>query len=349
VPARTPTQRNVDTVLPDDYLQVFSQLKHEVNAARLEAHVAVTQRLLRLYHVFGSTLSERQTNEAWGSKVVATLSADLRREFPGMSGLSERNLIYTRSFAQAWPDPTALDGPLGQVQWGHIIVMLDKLHDREVRDWYAERIANSGWSRAVFTHQIKSRLHERIGAAPSNFPATLADEDNDYTAQLLKDPYNFDFLGITERIAERDLEQRLMNSVQEFLLELGDGFALYKRQHRFILGGKEFVIDLVFFNVLQNRFVIVELKIDEFEPGHVGQIQFYVEWAERHLRQATHLPTVGILLVAGKADVVVRYALAASTTPLAVATYTYDKLPTAARRDLPSNDRLRKAVLPPAT
>jgi predicted nuclease of restriction endonuclease-like (RecB) superfamily len=170
-----------------------------------------------------------------------------------MSGLSERNLIYMRSFAQAWPDPTALEGPLGQVQWGHMIVMLDKLHDRQVRECYAERIANSGWSRAVLTHQIKSRLHERIGAAPSNFPATLADEDSDYTAQLLKDPYNFDFLGITERIAERDLEQRLMNSVQEFLLELGDGFALYKRQDRFMLGGKEFVIDLVFFNVLQNR------------------------------------------------------------------------------------------------
>jgi predicted nuclease of restriction endonuclease-like (RecB) superfamily len=330
------------------YAMLLADLTQHVRAARVRAHVAVNNELLLLYWRIGSTLSERRASEVWGSKVAGRLANDLRREFPDMTGLSVRNLAYMKSFAEAWPSAAIVQQPVAQLPWGHVTVLMDKLNDQVMREWYAAQAVMAGWSRAVLLNQIKSRLHERIGAAPTNFDASLPDESSELTAQLVKDPYHFGFLAMTGRLAERDLEQRLMTRIQDFLLELGDGFALYKRQHRFAVGSKEFVIDLVFFNVLQSRFVILELKVDEFEPAHLGQLQFYVEWAERHLRRPHHLPTVGILLVADKDDVVVRYALAASTSPLAVATYTYDKLPSGERSELPSNDRLRKAMMPPS-
>ena len=135
-----------------------------------------------------------------------------------------------------------------------------------------------------------------------------------------------------------------MDRLQRFLLELGAGFSLYGRQFRFALGGDEFVMDLVFFNVVHDRFVIVELKIGRFDPAQLGQLQFYVEWAERHLRQDRHQPTIGILLVEDRNDLVVRYALAAAQAPLAVATYTYETLPADARRELPAETELTDAV-----
>jgi predicted nuclease of restriction endonuclease-like (RecB) superfamily len=345
MPSRSPQRKTyeVDT-FTEDYVEVLAALKREIRSAQVRAHSRVNQELLGLYSTIGSALAQRRNEQAWGGKALARLAADLRKEFPHMTGFSERSLLYMRTFAETWPRSTLAQQAAAQMPWGHVMVLLDKLDTLELRDWYAGQAAEFGWSRAVLLNQIKSGAHERAGAAPSNFGTALAAEPSELTAQLVKDPYNFAFLGLSGKIAERDLEQRLMNRIQEFLLELGDGFALYKRQHRFTVGRKEFVIDLVFFNVTQNRFVVVELKVEEFEPEHLGQLQFYVEWAERHLKKPHHLPTVGILLVADKEDIVVRYALAASTSPIAVATYTYDKLPAATRKAFPSTDRLRDAA-----
>jgi predicted nuclease of restriction endonuclease-like (RecB) superfamily len=345
VPSRNPKHQTPDLdTFAADYVEVLTALKREIRNAQVRAHLRVNQELIGLYARIGSALAKRRGEQAWGGKALARLAADLRREFPDMTGFSERNLLYMRTFAETWSPESFAQQAVAQMPWGHVTVLLDRLNTIELRNWYAGHAAEFGWTRAVLLNQIKSRAHERVGAAPSNFAAVLAAEPSELTAQLVKDPYNFAFLGLSGKVAERDLEQQLMNRIQEFLLELGDGFALYKRQHRFTVGRKEFVIDLVFFNVTQNRFVIVELKIDEFEPEHLGQLQFYVEWAERHLKRAHHLPTVGILLVADKEDIVVRYALAASTSPIAVATYTYDKLPAATRKELPSTERLRNAA-----
>jgi predicted nuclease of restriction endonuclease-like (RecB) superfamily len=328
-------------VVPADYATVLAELKDAVRSARLRAHRAVNNELLGLYWTIGRTLVERRKDEGWGTSLVAKLATDLRAEFPDMTGLSPRSLAYMRSFAVAWPDQV-LQQPAAKLPWGHIMVLLDRLDDTDQRDWYADRAVANGWSRAVLLNQIKSKFHARIGAAPTNFIEVLGDTDLD--AQLVKDPYNFEFLGLTERVDERILEQRLMDRIQEFLLELGEGWSLYARQRRFTVGSKDFIADLIFFNVEHRRFVVCELKVDEFDPAYLGQLQFYVEWAERHLRKADHQPTVGILLVASKDEVVVRYALAASTSPLAVATYTFDALPAEARRELKSTTGLSGAV-----
>jgi predicted nuclease of restriction endonuclease-like (RecB) superfamily len=328
-------------VAPAAYAQVLDQLKVAVRSARMKAHRAVNTELIGLYWTIGRTLGERRRDEGWGSKVVERLAADLRAEFPDMTGLSSRSLVYMQTMASVWPDAITQQ-PVARLPWGHITVLLDRLDDTPTRDWYAKRAVANGWSRAVLLNQIKSHLHERIGAAPTNFVDVLGDSELD--AQLVKDPYNFEFLGLTERVEERVFEQRLMDRIQEFLLELGEGWSLYARQRRFMVGTKEFIADLIFFHVEYRRFVVCELKVDEFDPAHLGQLGFYVEWAERHLRKPEHQPTVGILLVASKEEVVVRYALAASTAPLAVATYTFERLPAKTRKQMKATRNLPAAV-----
>jgi len=162
---------------------------------------------------------------------------------------------------------------------------------------------------------------------------------------LVRDPYLFDFLELTERVAERELEAALMARLQAFLLELGHGFAFVGRQYHFEVGDDDFYIDLLFFNWAQSRFVVVELKVGPFQPGYLGQLGFYVAWVDDNLRnRERHAPTVGILLCAGRNDRVVRYSLASASAPLAVADYTYDALPAGVRDAVPAAAEIARAV-----
>ncbi|MGB7964314.1 MAG: PDDEXK nuclease domain-containing protein [Propionicimonas sp.] len=162
--------------------------------------------------------------------------------------------------------------------------------------------------------------------------------------QLVKDPYVFDFLTLTERAAERDLEDALIANLQRFLLELGHGFAFVARQYRFTVAGDDFGIDLLFFNYVQNRFVVFELKVDKFRPSHAGQLGMYVAWVQQNLAGPSHRDTIGILVCADRNAAVVHYALASATAPMAVSTYTYDQLPVQEQQSLPSEADLSTII-----
>lgn len=262
-----------------------------------------------------------------------------------MRGLSRSNLKYMRQMASVWPRTAIGQQPVGRLPWGHITVLLDKLDSLDERNWYAARAAEHGWSRNVLAHQIAGELHRRIGAAPSNFPDHLPPDESDLAQQLVRDPYVFDFLDFTDRVAERELEAALMARLETFLLELGHGFAFVGRQYHFTVDGDDFYIDLLFFNWTQSRFVVVELKVGRFEPEHAGKLGFYVSWVDENLRiPDRHGATIGILLCAGRNDNVVRYSLAGAPAPLAVANYTYDTLPAPIRELVPTDNELASAV-----
>ncbi len=263
-----------------------------------------------------------------------------------MKGWSARNLRYMRHFAAAVPDGAIGQQAVAQLPWGHITVLLDRLDDPVVRDWYALRCAESGWSRAVLLDRVKCQLHLREGSAPSNFASALPRADAALAQELAKDPYTFDFLGLTREAAERDLETGLVDRIEHFLLELGTGFAFIARQYRFEVDGDDFIIDLLFFHYIQSRLVVVELKIDKFRPEHVGQLGMYVAWVDERLRQPSHLPTIGILICADKNNSVVRYSLAASGAPMAVASFSYDALPEPEQATLPAPEALVGVVEP---
>lgn len=309
-------------LVPDDYAVTLDNLKQYVHAARLRVQRRANSELLQLWWHIGRTIHDRQAKEAWGTNVLARLAADLRAEFPSMKGFSPANLAYMRRFAAAWPEREAiLQQPVGELPWGHVVLLLDKLDDQGLRDWYAAKDAHHGWSRAVLGHQIATRLHEREAAAPSNFAGVLERPDSDQAQELTKDPYALQFLAIDGDATERELEQRMVERILDTMRELGPGLAFVGRQLHFDVDGDDYYLDLLFFHVEQLRYVVIELKMTKFDPRDAGQLGFYVALVEDRMRKPQHAPTVGILLVADKNETVVRYALAGTTQPVAVSRY----------------------------
>jgi predicted nuclease of restriction endonuclease-like (RecB) superfamily len=268
-----------------------------------------------------------ESAEGWGTRVIDRLSDDLHAAYPDMRGLSRSKIRYMRQMAAAWPEDAIGQQPAGQLPWGHVMVPLDKLDEPAARDCYARAAVAGGWTRNVLLNQIKGRARDRVGAAPSNFELTLPGEDSELAGQIAKDPYVFDFLGLSGRVAERDLEQALVGQLRATLLELGTGFSFVGQQVHLDVGGDDFYIDLLFFHIPQVRYVVVELKIGKFEPDFAGQLGFYIAAVDDRLRDpAKHAPTVGILMCGDRNDTVVRYALIGATQPMAVAGSTDDAL-----------------------
>lgn len=253
--------------------------------------------------------------------MIDRLADDLRREFPEMKGLSRSNLKNIRRFAEAWPDGSIGQQAVGQLPWGHVVLLFEELADQRLRSWYAIEDVRNGWSRAVLLNQIKGCLHERVGAAPSNFAEVMAPEDSELVKELVKDPYDFEFAGLSVRVSERELEDGLVANVERLLTELGRGFALYGRQYHLEVGGQDFYINLLFYNVPLHRFVVVELKIDHFKPEYAGQLNFYVQAIDGELAGEMDSPTIGILICGDRNESVVRYAIKGVTSPIAVSRY----------------------------
>jgi predicted nuclease of restriction endonuclease-like (RecB) superfamily len=332
-----------DLALPNGYTDLLGELKNRVRAARIQALRTVNTQLIELYWSIGKTILERQEIEEWGSKVMSRLAEDLRAEFPDMKGLSRSNLFYMRGFATAWPEPIVQQA-VGQLPWGHITVLLDKLDSPKARSWYASAAVEYGWSRNVLLNMIMNKTLQRTGAAPSNFVQRLVGPDSELAQQVAKDPYNFEFLGLSGEVAERDLEHALTSRITETLRELGPGFSFVGRQVHFDVDGDDFYVDLLFFHIEQSRYVVIELKTGKFQPEYAGKLNFYVALVDDMLRRAHHNETIGILICGTKNDRSVRYSLGRSTSPMAVAAYTYDKLPAAEQKALPDEGHLVAAL-----
>ncbi len=305
--------------LPLDYASLLNELKERIRKERLRVVLAANAAMVLLCWDVGRVILERQQREGWGAKVIDRLSADLRREFPDMQGLSPRNLKYMRAFAAAWPEHQIVQEVLAQIAWYHNIALLDKLDDPTVRLWYARKAREEGWSRNVLVLQIERRLHERQGQAVTNFSVTLPPPDSDMAAQVFKDPYLFDFLGTADPRREREVEQALVDHIQRFLLELGAGFAFVGRQVLLEVGDRDFYVDLLFYHLKLRCFVVVELKAGVFEPAHVGQMNLYLSAVDDLMRHPDDEPTIGLLLCKGKDRLVVEYALRDLQKPIGVA------------------------------
>jgi predicted nuclease of restriction endonuclease-like (RecB) superfamily len=227
--------------LPSDYVVVLKDLKTRVRTAQLKAATQVNRELVALYLHIGARIGERQESGGWGDKIVERLAADLRAEFPEVSGFSRANVFYMRQVHRAWSSAEpSVQQLVGQIPWGHHLVLLAKLPDLATRTFYLRQTAIQGWSRAVLTLQIESKLHVRAGKAVTNFDRTLPPPDSDLAQQLLKDPYTFDFLTVGPKVRERELEQGFYLSAVDDLFRHPDdkptiGLLLCKEKNRVIV------------------------------------------------------------------------------------------------------------------
>ena len=334
-----------NAVLPDGYPAFLSGLKVRIREARVRAALSVNRELILLYWEIGRDILQRQQEEGWGAKVIEQLSTDLRKEFPDVKGFSPRNLKYMRSFAEAWPDPVFVQQVAAQIPWFHNCVILDKLSNREFREWYIHKTIENGWSRNVLVHQIESGLIEREGRAVTNFSSALPAPQSDLARAMLKDPYIFDFLGIGEDAAERELERALLDHIREFLLELGVGFAFVGSQYRLDVGGKDFSIDLLFYHLKLRSYVVIDLKIGEFLPEYAGKMNFYLSAVDDLLRHLDDNPSIGIVLCKSRNRIIAEYALRDMEKPIGVAGYELTtSLPEDLRGRLPTVDELEEEL-----
>ena len=328
-------------VPPDAYERFLADLKTLIKTSQIKAALAVNSELIQLYWKIGQDILQRQQQEGWGSKVIERLSQDLKREFPNMKGFSPRNLKYMRALAEAYPDEQIVLRLIAQIPWGHNQSLLNKLSTLDQRLWYAQKSIENGWSRNILELQIDSNLIARQGGASHNFDRTLPPEQSDLTQNLLKDPYNFEFLTLEQAARERELEQAIVQRIRDFLLELGVGFAFVGNQYRLEVDGDEFFIDLLLYHIKLHRYVVVELKVTDFKPEYVGKMNFYITAVNELLCGDRDDPTIGIILCRSKKKTVVEFALGTVQNPIGVSTYRLsDELPAALQESLPTIEQL---------
>jgi len=310
-----------ESVPIDDYIEILSNLKKQIQEAQIKATVAVNKELIRLYWVVGNTISQKEKQSEWGEKIISKLSSDLRHAFPHMKGFSSRNLLYMRQFADAYPDFAITQQAVAQIPWGHNILLLTKLKDSSQRLWYAKKTIENGWSRSMLLIWIENNLHGREGKSITNFKDTLPLPQSDLAQQMTRDPYCFEFLSMEEDFKERELEQELIDHIQKLLSEFGRGFAFVGRQCSIDVDGKEFIIDLLFYHTILHCYVVVDLKTQEFQPEHAGKMNFYLGAVDRFLKTEHDNPSIGLILCRSKSKIQVEIALQDIRKPIGVSDY----------------------------
>ncbi len=327
------------------YEEFLRKLKERIRNAQVKAALAVNQELVLLYWQIGKEILYRQQQQGWGSKVISRLATDLRKAFPDVKGFSSRNLLYMRAFAEAYPDETIVQQVVALIPWGHNVRILDGVKTSEERMWYIQQTIQYGWSRNSLIHQMDSHLYRRQGNAITNFGRVLPDPQSELAQQVVKNPYSFDFLSLGKAALERDLESALIQHIREFLLELGVGFSFVGSQYPLVVDGKEYRIDLLFYHFRLHCFVVIDLKVVEFEPEFSGKMNFYVSAVDDLLRGANENPTIGIILCRTKSKTVAEYALRDVHKPIGISTYHMGTaLPEEFQRSLPTLEDLEEEM-----
>lgn len=330
---------------PEGYADWLVELKTRIHTAQQRATLAVNRELVLLYWQIGRDILARQTEQGWGAKVIERLAHDLRTAFPEMKGFSRANLMYMRAFAKAWPDAGIVQQPVGQLPWGHNLVLLTQLKDPQQRLAYAQSAITHGWSRNMLNIHIETRLLERSGKAVTNFETRLPKPQSDLARESLKDPYRLDFLGLGREAGEREIENALVKHVTEFLLELGAGFAFVGRQVLLDVGGDDFFIDLLFYHLKLRCYIVIELKGGKFKPEHLGQLGFYLTAVDRQIKSEHDNPTIGLLLCKSKNKIVAEYALGDKIQPMGIAEYKLlESLPAELQTRLPSIEQIEREL-----
>ena len=333
--------------MSDSYLDFIEAIKKEIENQRLKVVLNANSSMISLYWNIGKAILQKQEEEGWGAKVIDRMAKDLKDAFPDMSGFSPRNIKYMRKFAECWPDFEIVQRVVAQIPWRTNRMLLDKLDTQEERIWYAHKTIENGWSSTILDLQIQSKLIERTGKSVNNFPVALPPADSDMANQIFKDPYLFDFLGTDMPRREVEIERKLTEHIQNFLLELGQGFAFVGRQVHLEVGGDDFYIDLLFYHLKLRCYVVIELKACDFEPGFISQLNMYQNVVNDILRHPSDNPTIGLLLVKGKNQTVVEYSLAGYQNPIGVAEWKNQMvkaLPEELKSSLPSIEEIEKEL-----
>lgn len=356
------------------YRKWITAVSKRFRQSQLKAAVKVNGEMLRFYWGLGRDISLLSKEADYGSNFYKTISGDLKDVFPDIKSFSPTNLKYMRYFYEMYPDieirqqtadalaipedrPQLVDGfdqtenrpqPVDDLEmifyipWGHNRMILDKCKGNpEKALFYVKKTLENNWSRAVLMNFLDTDLYERQGKAITNFSLTLPAEQSELAQAITKDPYNFDFISIREKYDEKELKDALMDNIERFLMELGNGFAYAGREVELNIGKTENFIDLLFYNYKLHCFVVIEVKIGEFKSADMGQLGTYMVAVNHQMKGEKDEPTLGLIICKSRDSVKARYALEASSQPMGIAVYDINRfLPEDYRSSLPTIEEI---------
>ena len=312
----------------NEYKEWIGELKQRIRQSQIKAAVKVNTELLRLYWSIGRDIVRLKAEAKWGTNIMSQISLDLKEEFSNLGGFSETNLRYIKRFylfyGQNQPQVGAkikskkqeviqpqveaeILEAIFNIPWGHQKHIITKAKSTNEALFYVQKTIKQGWSRNILINYMSANLFETEGKAISNFKNTLPALQSDLAQQTLKDPYNFDFLTLRDSYLERELEDALTDNITKFLIELGNGFAYVGRQVRLEIGGDEFFIDLLFYHLKLRSYVVIELKVTEFKVEYISQVQKYMNYIDKNIKEMSNNNTMGILICKRENKFVIEY------------------------------------------
>jgi predicted nuclease of restriction endonuclease-like (RecB) superfamily len=328
-----------------EYRDFLADLKGRIHAAQMRSALAANAEMIGLYWYIGRSIIQLQQEKPWGNAVVKQLSADLIKAYPGISGFSRTNLFAMRQMVLFFdPQSKIVPQAVGQLPWGHIRVILAKIKDLTIADFYLKGTVAYGWSRDILVMQIEQRLHEREGKSVTNFQTALPKPQSDLAQQTLKDPYIFDFMTLAKDAKEQEIERQLIQHIAHFLMELGKGFAFMGSQYPMHINNKDYFLDLLFYHVNLRCFVVIELKKGEFKPEYAGKVNFYLSAVDDLMRGEHDNPSIGIILCKNRDKLDVEYALRDINKPIGVSAFQFNEMPVHIQSQLPTVEELEQEL-----
>lgn len=323
-----------------EYKDLLGKLKNQIRSSRFQAALAVNREVIKLYWQIGKEILEKQQISAWGSKLVEALSNDLRHAFPETTGFSISNLKRMHLFAETYPGPEIGSQAVSQLPWGHISTIIHKVKDPNQREWYIQQTITESWSRLTLERNITQGLYNRQAISSektSNYLHKLPAPQSLLAQEILKQPYNFDFLGLHDEAHEREIEHASIEHITKFLLELGKGFAFVGHQIPITLQDSEYFIDMLFYHLKLHCYVVVELKATKFKPEHTGQLNFYLNLVDDFFKMPEDNQSIGLLLCRSRNKFEAEYALKGIDKPMGISEFELTKaIPENLRLNLPS-------------
>ena len=330
---------------PTAYQPFLKEILSKIQLARYEMLKTVSKQTVTLYWEIGKSVSEKVEQEKWGKSVVEQLSKDLQTEHPGIRGFSARNIWRMKTFYDTYKNNEFLPPLVAEIGWVQNCLIIEKCKDDVQREYYLRKTKQMGWSKSDLIDKINKNHFENQSLEQNNFELTVSPELKAQVAWEFVDDYNIELLNPDLPISEKGLENAIVTNIVNFLSEMGGSFAFVGRQFKIDFHEKEYFIDLLFFNLKLNCYVVFELKAREFAPQDVGQIKWYMELVNNNIKEQSHNPTIGIILCKNKDRIMVEYMLSNNQDPFGVATFNkYEELPENYAKYLPNEKEIIKRL-----
>jgi predicted nuclease of restriction endonuclease-like (RecB) superfamily len=324
------------------YSEFVAEIKQKVYQSRYEALRLANKTMISLYWEIGKSILEKQEKYSWGKSVVEKLANDLQMEFQGMDGFSSRNLWRMRMF---YLEYLILPPMVAEIGWTHNIVIMEKCKKPKERQFYTEMTKKYGWTKAVLIHQIEGKSYEQYLLGQTNFDKALPEKYKNQAKLAVKDEYNLEFLELTEKHNEKELELAIMRNIRHFLSEMGGDFAFIGNQFKLEVGSENFYIDMLLFHRRLKALVALELKTGSFKPEYAGKMSFYLTVLNEKVKTEEEVASIGIIICKDKDRTIVEYALKDTSHPMGVASYRVTSvLPQALKEYLPSAEVITGSV-----